>query len=201
MKNIHIVEEINQGNQDVYLRKISLDDADFFFKSLREEVISRYLSLGPLVSHSYSKKLLKKYQKFWEEKVQFNYVIEIRGKNSDKKNFKKVGAISLWRISWLHNRAEIGIWITPKYWNMGLAKKALNLIKIIGFVHLNLNRLEAHIAVENKRSINLFKSKEVAFFDEGTLKQYLNLGGIYHDAVALSYLKENWNKSNRFPNE
>ena len=193
MKNIHIIEEINQGNQDVYLRKISLDDADFFFESLREDAISKYLSLGPLVSQSYSKKLLKKYQKFWNEKVQFNYVIEIRGKNNDKKIFKKVGAISLWRISWLHNRAEIGIWITPKYWNMGLAKKALNLIKIVVFVHLKLNRLEAHIAVKNKRSINLFKKS--GFIEEGTLKQYLNLRGIYHDAVALSHIKENWNES------
>jgi len=200
MKNIHIIEEINEGNE-VYLRKISSDDADFFFESLREEAISRYLSLGPLVSQSYSKKLLKKYEKFWEEKVQFNYVIELRGKNHDRKNIKKVGVISLWRISWLHNRAEIGIWITPKYWNMGLAKRALNLIKIVGFVHLKLNRLEAHIAVENKRSINLFKSKEVAFFEEGILKQYLNLRGIYHNAVALSYLKENWNGSDRLTNE
>ena len=200
MKNIRIIEEINEGNE-VYLRKISSDDADFFFESLREEAISRYLSLGPLVSQSYSKKLLKKYEKFWGEKVQFNYVIELRGKNHDRKNIKKVGAISIWRISWLHNRAEIGIWITPKYWNMSIAKKALNLIKIVGFVHLKLNRLEAHIAVENKRSINLFKSKEVAFFEEGTLKQYLNLRGIYHNAVALSYLKENWNGSDRLTNE
>ncbi len=192
MKNILIIEEINEGNE-VYLRKISSDDADFFFESLREEAISRYLSLGPLVSQSYSKKLLKKYEKFWEEKVQFNYVIEIRGKNNDRKNIKKVGAISLWRISWLHHRAEIGIWITPKYWNMGFAKKALNLIKIVGFVHLILNRLEAHIAVENKRSINLFKKS--GFIEEGTLKQYLNLKGNLHDAIGLSYLKENWNGS------
>ena len=195
MKNIHIIEEINEGNE-VYLRKISSDDADFFFESLREETISRYLSLGPLVSQSYSKKLLKKYEKFWGEKVQFNYTIELRGKNHD---IKKVGAISVWRISWLHNRAEIGIWITPKYWSMGFAKRALSLIKIVGFVHLKLNRLEAHIAVKNKRSINLFKKR--GFIEEGTLKQYLNLRGIYHDAVALSHIKENWNESNRLTNE
>ena len=199
MKNIQIIEEINEGG-DVYLRKISSDDANFFFESLREEVISRYLSLGPLVSQSYSKKLLKKYQKFWTDKTQFNYVIEHRSGNDKKNNnIKKVGAISLWRISWLHNRAEIGIWITPKYWNMGYAKKVLNLIKIVGFVHLKLNRLEAHIAVENKRSINLFI--KTGFIKEGTLKQYLILRGTSHDAVVLSYLKENWNGSERLTNE
>ena len=189
MRNIDIIEEINQGNQNLFLRKIKQNDAVFIFESLKEESISKYLSLGPLVSVDHSKKLIKNYLKFWDQKLQFNYIIETRGFNSGK-DIKRVGAVSLWGLSWLHSRTEIGIWICSKYWNMGFAKKALNLIKIVSFGHLNLNRIEAHIAVENIRSTKLFKKS--GFKEEGTLKQYLNFKGTYHDAVILAYLKSYW---------
>ena len=192
MHNIDIIEEINDGNQNVYLRKVSLDDANFLFESLKEKVISKYLSLGPLSSHSHSKKLSKKYLKFWDDKIQFNYIIELR---ENMNEIKKIGSISLWDLSWLHHRAKIGVWITPKYWNMGYAKIALKLITIIGFSHLRLNRLEAQIAVENVRSISLFKKS--GFVEEGLLLQYLKIRGNYHDALIFSYLKARWNQ-NRF---
>ena len=185
MNNREIVEEIN--DRTLYLRKVSLDDSDFFFSSLKEEVISKFLSFGPLVSKEHSQKLIRKYLKDWDKQIQFNYLIEIRGDNANE-NKKKVGSINLWNISWLHKRAEIGIWINTRYWSMGLAKKALSLIKIIAFNHLKLNRLEAHIAVENTPSINLFK--KYGFTEEGILKQYLNLRGNYHDAVILAYIKK-----------
>ena len=199
MENIEIIEEINEGNQNLYLRKISLNDSDFLFESLKEDAISKYLSLGPLVSHSYSKKLIKNYLKFWDKKQQFNYIIEIRNGYNDGNRIRKIGAISMWGLSWLHKRAEIGIWITSKYWNIGFAQKAINLIKIVGFFHLKLNRLEAHIAVENTRSINLFN--KCGFVEEGILKQYLNLRGNYHDAVVLSYLKALWTRSKALTNK
>ena len=109
MKNREIIEEIN--DQKLYLRKISLGDSEFFFTSLKEEAVSKFLSLGPLTSKEHSKKLLKNYLKYWDKNTQFNYIIEI--KNDD--NIKKIGSISIWNISWLHKRAEIGIWINPKY--------------------------------------------------------------------------------------
>ena len=182
MKNREIVEEINY--QKLYLRKISLGDSEFFFTSLKEEAVSKFLSLGPLTSKEHSKKLLKNYLKYWNKNTQFNYLIEIR--NDD--NIKKIGSISIWNISWLHKRGEVGIWINPKYWAMGFSKKALNMIKFVAFNHLKLNRLEAHIAFDNKKSINLFMKS--GFHKEGILKEYLNLKGNYHDAVILAHLNK-----------
>ena len=186
MKNREIIEEIN--DQKLYLRKISLGDSEFFFTSLKEEAVSKFLSLGPLTSKEHSKKLLKNYLKYWNKNTQFNYIIEI--KNDD--NIKKIGSISIWNISWLHKRAEIGIWINPKYWSMGFSKKALNMIKYVASNHLNLNRLEAHIAVDNQKSINLFV--KCGFIKEGILKAYLNLKGNYHDAVILAHINKNFFK-------
>lgn len=179
-QDIEVVEEINANN--VFLRKISKDDAKFLFNSLKQREITNYMSLGPLKSLDSAKRLIANYLKYWSKFSQYNYIIEIKEEN----RINKVGSISLWNISWLHMRAEIGIWLLPEYWKQGIGEKAINLIKIIAFNHLKLNRLEAHIAVDNSRSITLFKKGE--FIEEGILNQYLNFKGIYHDALILACL-------------
>ena len=185
MQNREIVEEIN--GKDLHLRKISLSDSEFFFFSLKEEVVSKFLSLGTLTSQEHSKKLIKNYLKYWDKQTQYNYIIEIRKKSNTGVYIKKLGCVSLWNINWLHKRAEVGIWIIPRYWHQGMAKKAIDLIKTIAFNHLRLNRLEAHIAINNKKSINLFK--KCNFIEEGILNDYLNLRGIFTNAVILASIR------------
>jgi RimJ/RimL family protein N-acetyltransferase len=174
------VEEINVGN--LFLRKISKQDAKFIFTCLNNKELTSYLSLGPLKTFENAKRLIKDYLRYWDNFIQFNYIIELRG---DKR--ESIGSISLWNINWKHRRAQIGIWLIPTFWHKGLGEKSLTLIKNVGFYHLKINRLEAYIAVDNKRSISLFK--KCGFIEEGTLNQYLNFYGNFHDAVILSCLK------------
>jgi len=183
MLKTKIIEEISDDSSRLFLRKISSSDAKFFYESLTEISVSKYLSLGPLESLDHAKKIIKSYLKSWDQMLQFNYVIELRNKE-----VKKIGSISVWGISWLHRRAEIGIWINSKYWNQGIGEKAINLVKIIAYQYLNLNRLEAHIVVDNTKSINLFKKCE--FEAEGLLKQYLNFKGTFFDAYILACIKK-----------
>ena len=182
MQKAEIIEEISEKN--FFLRKISLKDAEFIYDSLKGKNLTKFLSLGPLTSRDHAKKLIKNYLDYWTEKVQFNYIIEIKNPEDKPKDSKKVGSTSVWRISWLHKRAEIGIWINTKYWNQGFAQTALKLIKIICFTHLKLNRIEAHIAIENTKSIYIFK--KIGFEEEGVLRKYLYLDGKFHDAIILS---------------
>jgi len=156
-QDIEVIEEINDNN--IFLRKISKNDAKFLFNSLKQREITNYMSLGPLKTLDSSKRLIGNYLKYWSNFSQYNYIIEIKEGNI----INNAGSISLWNISWLHMRAEIGIWLVPKYW-----------------------KIEAHVAVDNIRSITLFKRCE--FIKEGTLKQYLNFKGIYHDALILACL-------------
>ena len=180
MENIEVIEEIEDGN--ITLRKITLDDARFMFDSLKERELIKFLSLGPLKDMDHSKKLIKSYLNYWDQYLQYNYIIEIQESNS----VKKAGSISLWNLSWLHRRSEIGLWINLKFWNQGIGKRALNLIKNIGFYHLNLNRLEVHISTRNERSIKLFKG--CVFKEEGTLARFLCFRGTFHDAKILACL-------------
>ena len=181
MGGIEVIEEINEGN--LYLRKISKEDITFFFQSLKNRDITNYLSLGPLVSYEHSKRLIKNYLKSWEKYLQFNYVIELR----DNQKTTRIGSVSLWNINWFHQRSGIGIWILPTFWERGIGSKTITLIKIIGFNHLKLNRIEAHIAVKNDRSIKMFK--KCGFIEEGTLNGYLNINGGFQDALLVACFK------------
>ncbi|MFX1316429.1 MAG: GNAT family N-acetyltransferase [Promethearchaeota archaeon] len=180
-QDIEIIEEIHDSN--IYLRKISKIDAKFLYNSLKQREITNYMSLGPLKTYESSKRLIGNYLKYWDNFSQYNYIIEIR----EGIMINSTGSISLWNINWHHRRAEIGIWLVPDYWNLGIGEKAINMIKIISFNHFKLNRLEAHIAIKNKRSISVFK--KCNFIEEGTLHQYLNFDGKYYDALILACLK------------
>lgn len=176
-EEIDIVEAINSDS--IHIRRLDKDDAKFFYYSLLDKKITNYLSLGPLKSLEHAKKLVKSYIKLWEQYQQFNYIITC--------DSNKLGSISLWNVSYLHKRAEVGIWILPKYWDQGFGKKSIELIKVIAYQHLHLHRLESHIAIENLRSIEMFKS--CGFKEEGLLKDYLYLRGEFLDAKVLSHLK------------
>ncbi|MBD3195877.1 MAG: GNAT family N-acetyltransferase [Candidatus Lokiarchaeota archaeon] len=179
-----IVEEIN--DHELYLRKINSDDIEFLYNSLGEENIIKYMSLGPLYSLKQAKNLLNKYLDYWENNKQFNYIIELR--EGQAKN--KIGVISIWNISWLHERSEIGIWMIPSHWNKGYGTRALEMIKTISFVYIELNRLEAHIVDQNQSSNKLFSKS--GFKKEGILKEYINLRGKYYNAILYACLKKDF---------
>ena len=178
MEDIELIEEINDGN--LFLRKVSKDDTPFFYQSLQEKEMTNYLALGPLRSLDHSKRLIKNYLKSWDKFFQFNYVIELKENQSSI----KIGSVSLWALNWYHQRSGVGIWILPKYWEHGLGSKTIVLIKSIAFNHLHLNRLEAYIAMQNERSISMFK--KCNFEEEGVLKNYLKIDGKFQDAVLLA---------------
>ena len=182
LNNIDVVQEIKDEN--LTLRKVNKDDATFLFKSLEEKIVNMYLSLGPLISMEHSRRLIKNYLKSWNEYSQFTYIVELK----EDKLTKKIGCVSLWNISWLHKRAEIGIWLIPNYFNRGLGTKVLSLLINIGFNHLNLHRLEAHTAIENDKAIKLFK--KCGFMEEGVLKDYIKLQGLFHDVNLFAVLKK-----------
>ncbi len=178
MEDIELIEEINDGN--LFLRKVSKDDVPFFYQSLQDKEMTNYLSLGPLRSLDHSKRLVKNYLKSWDKFLQFNYVIELR----ENRTSTRIGSVSLWAINWYHQRSGVGIWILPKYWEQGLGTKSIMLIKNIAFNHLKLNRIEAHIAIQNERSITMFKKCD--FVEEGVLKKYLRIEGKCEDAVIVA---------------
>ncbi|MFX1398358.1 MAG: GNAT family N-acetyltransferase [Promethearchaeota archaeon] len=177
-----IVENINDGM--IFLRKITKKDVQFLFDSLKEREVNEFLLLGPLMSMEHSRRLINNYLKYWNEFSQFTYIIE----QKDSKLISKIGCASLWNLNWMHKRAEIGIWLIPSYFNQGIGTRVIELIKHIAFDHFGLHRLEAHTAIKNQNSTRLFH--KTGFKEEGTLKDYINLHGTFHDVTLFALITQ-----------
>jgi ribosomal-protein-alanine N-acetyltransferase len=59
-----------------------------------------------------------------------------------------------------------------------------------GFEHMDLNRIEALVYVENEASIRLLE--RLGFQKEGLLRQYFRREEIYYDHWFLSLLRAEW---------
>ena len=97
-----------------------------------------------------------------------------------------VGFIDLFDFEPLHHRAEVGLVIRKLDPRKGYGAAALDLISNYGRKHLQLHQLYAHIAVENKISIQLFENKGYCFV--GIKKDWNFYEGKYHDEIIYQKL-------------
>ena len=90
-----------------------------------------------------------------------------------------VGFIDLFDFEPLHHRAGVGLVIRKLDHRKGYGGAALDLIGNYARKHLQLHQLYAHIAVENKISIQLFENRGYCFV--GKKKDWNFYEGEYHD--------------------
>lgn len=106
---------------------------------------------------------------------------------------ESVGNTVFVRIDWIGRMATFYIAIAEKKnWSKGFGKEAVRLMVDYAFETLNLNRVQLHVSVENKRAINVYK--HVGFSIEGTLRQAMYFKNSYHDFYLMAILKEDWIK-------
>lgn len=88
---------------------------------------------------------------------------------SDVDNQTFFGAGGLNNLNKTHHKAEIGFWLLPSYWGMGMMKEAMPLICQYGFETLGLHRIEAFVETEN---LNCKKAmSKLNFTNEGTMRE------------------------------
>ena len=89
-----------------------------------------------------------------------NFVIDIDG--------EVAGAVGFHKIE--EHKAEIGYWLSEKYWNRGIMTTAVKLATKFGFDKLKLRRIYATVYPFNKISMHVLKNSNYKF--EGILKKY-----------------------------
>lgn len=109
---------------------------------------------------------------------QLRLIIERRVDN------ETLGIVDLYEISAIHRRAFIGIYVIPKFRQMGFGEKTLKLIEKFAFSILNLNQLGAKIVIDNKESINLFK--KLNFSECGCMPDWIQTGNKWSDLLLFS---------------
>lgn len=100
---------------------------------------------------------------------------------------KQVGNISLGKISWENNSAEISIIIGEKqFWGKGIATEAYRLIIRFAFNTLGLHRVFSGMTVRNKGMIHV--ARKVGMKQEGILRDEFYKDGVYVDVVRFGLI-------------
>lgn len=98
-----------------------------------------------------------------------------------------VGCIDLFEFDKFNLRAGVGILIAePEDRKNGYAKEALSLLTNYCFEVLNLRQLYCHITIDNKASLQLFKT--CGFEQSGTNRDWVKKGNAFIDAVFMQKL-------------
>ena len=110
-----------------------------------------------------------------------------------KEDGEPIGQTALFRIDWVGRAAVFYIGIADKEnWSRGYGSEATALVAEYAFNTLNLNRIQLHVAVENKRAVKVYQ--RTGFVIEGTLREAMFRDGQYHDFYVMGLLKSDWQR-------
>ncbi|MHA1719385.1 MAG: GNAT family N-acetyltransferase [Promethearchaeota archaeon] len=176
--------------QSINLKKSSYEHAKDLYQQIKSPGVLENLTITIEDQNDFQKYLLY-IENQWSLNHDFTYSICRKNGKISKEIY--IGQVSIYNLSFLHSRAEIGIWIGREYWNKGIAKEALELLISHAFTDIHLNRLQSHIFTQNLSSIKLFE--KIGFKKEGLNEQYVRKGnGKFNDVFVYALLIENWKK-------
>jgi len=78
----------------------------------------------------------------------------------NKKNSEIVGTITLWQISEIDKKAEIGFELLPEFQGLGIMQEVVPKVIEFGFDSLKLVKIIGEVAPNNAKSIALLKKYE-----------------------------------------
>lgn len=98
-----------------------------------------------------------------------NFVIDINGEVAGSVSFNKIKG----------HKAEMGYWLSIKYWNKGIMTKAVKMMTQFGFKKLGLKRIYAFVFTFNGASVKVLEKSGYKF--EGILKKNTKKGKKFFD--------------------
>ena len=172
----------------VNLRAMERKDLDEIMKWVNDQEVTKYLTafLYPISRVEEEKFLERAMSRNDTEK---NLVIET-------KEGVYIGQISLHKIDWKNNNAELGIVIGNKeYRGKGYGTEAINNLLDHAFNQMNLYKIYLRVFEYNQRGINCYK--KCGFKEEGRLRKGHFYDGKYHDVILMGLLKDEFEKTNK----
>jgi len=108
-----------------------------------------------------------------------------------KEDDEPIGKTALLRIDWVGRMAIYYIGIADKInWAKGYGSEVTKLMVDYSFNTLNLNRIQLHVAIENKAAVKVYE--KTGFKIEGTLREAMYHDGKYCDFYVMGMLRSDW---------
>lgn len=169
--------KIEIKTERILLREIENSDIEHVFKGLSNPDVIKHYGVS--------------FQSLEATKDQMEWFADAKQKwfaicSIDNKIFYGAGGLN--DISKEHHKAEIGLWLLPKYWGKGIMKEAMPLICNYGFEELNLHRIEGFVDSQNLNCKNAMSKLD--FVLEGTMRDCEIKNDEYISVDIYSRLKE-----------
>ena len=102
------------------------------------------------------------------------------------------GSIGYLYVDLKAKKTEIGYWLGDNYVGKGLVTLACTEYIRHAFTELGLRKVEINAAVRNTKSRAI--PERLGFKQEGVIRNYEYINGVYHDRVVYGLLEEEWSK-------
>jgi len=181
------MDELSQlETERLILRPLTLEDTDFVFRHFSDPVVARYLlDEEPPTRRDQAEELIR----FYMDPIGKAYN---RWGIVWKATDALVGTCGFHWWNRQHFRAQIGYDLGQAHWGQGVMAEALRAMLCYGFEEMGLNRVDALVHPENRRSIGLLE--KLGFQREGLLREYYNRAGEFFDHMLLSLLRGEWGR-------
>lgn len=152
----------------LYLKNIDSSDREFILKQFSDVDVNEYLyDAEAMKDISEADELIEFYTQ--EEPCNQHRWIII-----NKENNEKIGTCGFHCLDKKHKCVDIGYDLQKSYWNQGIMYEALKAVLDIYIPKLAIDRIYAHIYVDNLRSINLIKKLGFEFKGDTEILEFHN---------------------------
>ena len=165
------------------LEKVTTADAKALYAQINDETVLNTLTISHMNEHEWLK-FIRYTEAQWKMNNDFTYTIKLLPQQIP------IGQVSIYHLSFVHLRGEIGIWLGKDYHRQGLGRETLQEVIHYAFSILGLNRLEVHIFTFNEASRHLFE--EQGFICEGRLQEYIRKGDQFLDVFEMALTRRHW---------
>lgn len=166
------------------LRELNVEDAPFIFKLFSNEKVCKYL---------YDEEIYTRLEEA-KEFIEWNSNPELKMHNRwgvvRKQDNALMGTCGFDSWDTYNHMAEIGFDLWHEYWRFGYMRETLTSAINSGFNNMNLNRINAFVALENDNSARLLE--HLGFKNEGIFREKHFFREHYYDHYSYSLLKKDW---------
>ena len=187
------IEKLSKYHKfDIYFEKLSMDGLSEMHKYSIDERLYEFFEFDAFTDISETKEYINKLLERMSTKNQSRSTSYwfIRRKSDDR----LLGSAGLLNLNYQRQSIEWGYGMDPNVWGMGYILQVQEILKIIAFDVLNLNRLGGLTSIKNENTIN--SAVASGMLQEGVIKDFMNINGEYHDGWQYGMTAKNYHESN-----
>ncbi|MEW6051723.1 MAG: GNAT family N-acetyltransferase [Candidatus Zixiibacteriota bacterium] len=165
----------------IVLRKLQKADAENLRVLLKDGTISRFTFVPHPYYRRHAEVFIRQTQTWARLRRGYHFGIELN------ETRRIIGVVAIFRIDTIHRSAELGCWLGQPYWRQGLMTEAMKTVIRFGFRELHLERIYAHVFVENVASQRMVE--RCGLQCEGLLRHRHRRRGRWHDSFLYAILR------------